>query len=168
MKRNKTKFICIFTILVLICCVLMPPKIVQAKDDKKYTVNYVASKEYKNKWGIKKITKTEAKMLAKIVYLEARVESDKGEQAVVEVVLNRVSSKKFPGSIKKVLSQKNQFSTYKIRNKAKVREKELRNIYKVLNGQTNILKNKKTVFFGTRPYNKKIQLKYKHHYFCRY
>lgn len=168
MKRNRIKYISVFTVLVLICCVLMPPKIVQAKDNKKYTVNYVASKEYKNKWGIKKITKTEAKMLAQIVYLEARGEGDKGEQAVVEVVLNRVSSKKFPGSIKKVLSQKNQFSTYKIRNKAKVREKELRNIYKVLNGQTNILKNKKTVFFGTRPYNKKIQLKYKHHYFCRY
>lgn len=54
MKRNRIKFISVFTVLVLICCVLMPPKIVQAKDNKKYTVNYVASKEYKNKWGIKK------------------------------------------------------------------------------------------------------------------
>ena len=92
MKKNKIRFLSILTVLVLTCCFLKPPKIVQAKDNKKYTVNYVASKEYKNKWGIKKITKTEAKMLAQIVYLEARGEGDKGELAVIEVVLNRVSS----------------------------------------------------------------------------
>jgi len=162
MKKNK-----LILALLLICCLLVSSVPVQASSTNTYTVNKVASKTYKNRWNIKKISKSDAKLLAQIVYLEARGEGDKGEQAVVETILNRVHSKKFPNSIKKVLSQKNQFSTYKNRNKAKVRSKELKNIYKVLNGQTKIL-SKKAVFFGTRPYNKKIELKYKHHYFCRY
>ena len=154
--------------LLLICCLFVTSMPVSAaKSSTTYTTSKVASKTYKNRWGIKKISKSDAKLLAQIVYLEARGEGDKGERAVIEVVFNRVNSKKFPNSIKKVLSQKGQFSTYKYRNKAKVRSKELRNIYKVLNGDSHIL-SKKVVFFGTRPYNKKVELKYKHHYFCRY
>lgn len=162
MKKNK-----IILTLLLVCCLFVSSVPVQASSNNTYTVSKVASKTYKNRWGIKKISKADAKLLAQIVYLEARGEGDKGEQAVIEAIFNRVSSKKFPGSIKKVLSQKNQFSTYKYRNKAKVRSKELKNIYKVLNGDTKIL-SKKAVFFGTRPYNKKLELKYKHHYFCKY
>lgn len=161
-KRNK-----LFMALLLVCCLFVTSMPVCAKSSTTYTINKVASKTYKNRWGIKKISKSDAKLLAQIVYLEARGEGDKGEQAVIETILNRVSSKKFPNSIKKVLSQKNQFPTYKYRNKAKVRSKELKNIYKVLNGNTKIL-SKKVMFFSTRPYNKKIELKYKNHYFCRY
>ena len=162
MKKRK-----IFMVLLLICCLVITSMPVHAKSNTTYTVKKVASKTYKNRWGIKKITKSEAELLARIVYLEARGEGDKGERAVIETILNRVASKKFPDSIKKVLSQKNQFSTYKYRNKAKVRSKELKNIYKVLNGDSKIL-TKKVVYFGTRPYNKKIELRYKNHYFCRY
>ena len=156
-----------FVVILMVCCLLVPPVSVQAAP-KKYTTTTVSNQKYSNRWKIKKITKSEAKLLAQIVYLEARGEGNKGEQAVLEVIFNRVASKKFPNTIKGVLSQKNQFSTYKYRNKAKVRSTELKSIYKVLHGDTKILKNKKTVFFGTRPYNKKIELKYKHHYFCRY
>lgn len=162
--RNKKKRI--FLSLLLICSlIVMSSTPVEAKT--KYTVNYVASQKYSNRWGIKKISKSEVKVLAQIVYLEARGEGDKGEQAVIETILNRVKSSKFPNSITKVLSQKNQFTTWKNRNKAPVRAKELKNIYKVLNGKTKIL-SKKAVFFSTRPYNRKIELHYKHHYFCRY
>lgn len=164
---GKLKHWKIFVVILMVCFLLVPPVSVQAAP-KKYTTTTVSSQKYSNRWKIKKITKSEAKLLAQIVYLEARGEGNKGEQAVLEVIFNRVASKKFPNTIKGVLSQKNQFSTYKYRNKAKVRSTELKNIYKVLNGETKILKSKKTVFFGTRPYNKKVELKYKHHYFCRY
>lgn len=162
MKKNK-----IIIALLLVCCLFTVSMPVSAKSNTTYTVNKVVSKTYKNRWGIKKITKSEAQLLAQIVYLEARGEGDKGEQAVIETVFNRVASKKFPNSITKVLSQKNQFSTYRYRYKAKVRSNELENIDKVLNGQTNRV-SKKVLFFGTRPYNRKVEWRYKNHYFCRY
>lgn len=66
--------------------------------------------------------------LARAVYFEARGESLKGQQAVAEVVLNRVDDPRFPGSICGVVQQSNsrgcQFSWYcdgradKIRNAA--------------------------------------------------
>lgn len=164
--RSKRKII---VGLLLICCLVVSsmPVSVQAKSKTKYTVDYVASKTYNNRWGIKKVTKEEVRCLARIVYLEARGEGDKGEQAVIETILNRVAHKKFPNKITKVLSQKNQFTTWRKRFNAPVREKELKNIYKVLNGKTSVV-SKKVVFFSTRPYNRKIELHYKHHYFCRY
>ena len=163
---GKLKHWKIFVVILMVCCLLIPPVSVHAAP-KKYTTTTVSNQKYSNRWKIKKITKSEAKLLAQIVYLEARGDGDKGEQAVIEVIFNRVASKKFPNTIKGVLSQKNQFPTYKYRNKAKIRSKELKNIYKVLHGDTKIL-SKKAVFFGTKPYNKKVELKYKSHYFCRY
>ena len=97
-KRNK-----LFMALLLVCCLFVTSMPVCAKSSTTYTVKKVASKTYKNRWGIKKISESEAKMLAQIVYLEARGEGDKGERAVIETVFNRVYSKKFPGSIKKVI-----------------------------------------------------------------
>lgn len=154
--------------LLISCLVLSSvPTTVQAKSKTKYTVSYVASKTYKNRWNIKKVTKEEVRNLARIVYLEAGNQGDKGEQAVIETIFNRVAHKKFPNKITNVLSQKNQFTTWKRRGRAPVREKELKNIYKVLSGKSYMV-SKKVVFFSTRPYNRKIELHYKDHYFCRY
>lgn len=51
------------------------------------------------------ISETERQELAKIIYLEARGESAGGQQAVAEVVLNRVISPDFPSSVHDVLYQ---------------------------------------------------------------
>ena len=54
---------------------------------------------------------TEIVMLSKLVYREARGIKSKAEQAaVIWCVLNRVDSKKFPNSIRAVVTQKNQFA----------------------------------------------------------
>lgn len=169
---------CIFITMFIMTLLLLFPMNSEAKSNTQttkttaakpnpYTVKKVSSKKYKNRWGIKKISQKELKTLAKIVYLEAGNQGDKGERAVIEVIFNRVASKKFPNSIMKVLSQKHQFSTWGYVNKGKLRTKEIKNIYKVLNGDTNIL-SKKAVFFSRGPYNRKIELHYKAHYFCRY
>ena len=43
------------------------------------------------------VTEEERELIARIVYLEARGEPTQGQQAVAEVILNRVAAEKFPG-----------------------------------------------------------------------
>lgn len=64
-----------------------------------------------------KYTKAELKYLTAIIYCEAGNQSTKGKVAVANVVLNRVKSKKYPNSIKKVIYQKYQFSPTRTKSK---------------------------------------------------
>lgn len=57
-----------------------------------------------------KVSDSELMLLAKIVHAESRGESDTGQQAVANVVLNRVASSKFPNTISAVIYQKGQFT----------------------------------------------------------
>ena len=56
------------------------------------------------------IDATEYELLARLVWLEARGEPAEGQQAVAEVVLNRVAADNFPGSVEEVIFQKRQFA----------------------------------------------------------
>ena len=56
------------------------------------------------------ITEDEYELLARLVWLEARGESAEGQQAVAEVVLNRVAADNFPDSVEEVIFQKRQFA----------------------------------------------------------
>lgn len=61
--------------------------------------------------------------MAEALYHEARGEGTRGQQAVAEVILNRVESRQFPSSVCGVINQPSQFSytiggTKPIRNKA--------------------------------------------------
>lgn len=49
------------------------------------------------------ITSAEREMIARLVYLEARGEPFDGQQAVAEVVLNRVAADNFPNSVESVI-----------------------------------------------------------------
>jgi len=51
--------------------------------------------------------------LSRVIYAESGNQSLEGKMAVGNVVMNRVESSRFPNTVKGVLSQKNQFSTYK-------------------------------------------------------
>ena len=53
----------------------------------------------------------ELELLACLVYAEAGIEDLHGKQLVVDVVLNRVDSDRFPDTITDVIYEKNQFST---------------------------------------------------------
>lgn len=55
-------------------------------------------------------TSSDLVWLARIVSAEAKGESQEGQIAVANVVLNRVASGRFPDSIREVIFQKNQFS----------------------------------------------------------
>ena len=50
-------------------------------------------------------------MLALLCMAEAEGECEKGKRLVIDTVLNRVDSKKFPNTIREVIYQKNQFTS---------------------------------------------------------
>ena len=58
----------------------------------------------------------EYELLKKIVAAESQTQELEGRKAVVEVIFNRVLSDDFPDTVKGVLSQKGQFSTWRMRN----------------------------------------------------
>ena len=113
------------------------------------------------------MTEDEIDLLAKIVWVEARGESEEGQMAVVEVIFNRMTSDLFPDTLYDVLSQKNptQFSSWKLRDKAAPTEKEYNSIYEVLNGNTEILRED-TLYFATKKLKKGLDVKIGDHYFC--
>ena len=121
---------------------------------------------YENRWGIQ-LTEEEIDLLAKILWVEARGESEAGQKAVVEVIFNRMISEEFPDTLYDVLSQKNptQFASWKLRDSAKPTEKEYASIYEVLTGKTSITKND-TVYFATKKLTRNLDVKIGGHYFC--
>ncbi len=66
-------------------------------------------KEEKLPYHISDYSKKELQILERIVEAEAGDQSVKGRIMVADVILNRVSSKEFPNTIKKVVFQKNKF-----------------------------------------------------------
>ena len=62
------------------------------------------------------LTDDEKYLIYQITFLEAGNQSMEGQRAVVEVILNRVLSDKYPNTIKEVLSQSGQFVTWSYRN----------------------------------------------------
>lgn len=58
-------------------------------------------------------SESDINLMAAIVYYEAGNQSMEGKQYVVDCILNRLDSKKFPDSIVEILSAPKQFTTYK-------------------------------------------------------
>ena len=117
-----------------------------------------------NRWNVS-LNESEMDTLAKIVELEAGNQSDLGQQAVVEVILNRITSANFPNDLIGVLSQKHQFSTWKYRDKAHPTSRVYANIATVINGGTEIFPFK-TVFFSRGKQNNRVQARIEDHVFC--
>lgn len=127
---------------------------------------YLSDIPVSNRWNIL-LSKSEKDLLARIVMLESANQSDEGQQAVVEVIMNRIYSDKFPDTLYGVLSQKNQFSTWKNRNskRAVPTEQVKQNIELVLNGGTNILPMD-TVYFSRGGENSRVERIIGDHVFC--
>ncbi len=119
-----------------------------------------------NRWNIE-LTEEEIDLLAKIVWVEARGESQTGQEAVIEVIFNRIVSDKFPNTLYDVLSQKNptQFASWRLRDSARPTEKEYNSIYKVLNGETSVV-GENTLYFATKKITRNLDVKIGGHYFC--
>ena len=79
----------------------------------------------KNRWGIS-LSEEEKELLAKIVWIEAAGEPVEGQQAVVEVVFNRMRSEWYPDTLYEVLGQEHpqQFCSFPYRDRAMPTEKD--------------------------------------------
>ena len=64
-------------------------------------------------WEEFNITETDWLLLTGMAYAEAGNQPDEGIKAVISVALNRKDDPDFPDTIEKVITQKNQFTTYK-------------------------------------------------------
>ena len=119
-----------------------------------------------NRWHIT-LSSDETELLARIVWLESQGEPVEGQQAVVEVVFNRMRSDVYPDTLYEVLSQKNpvQFCSFKNRDRAKPTQKEYDSIQQVLDGKTRILRDD-TMYFSTFPLTEHVEVKIGGHYFC--
>ncbi len=123
-----------------------------------------------NRWNVV-LNDNEFEILCRIVMLESGGESDIGQQAVTEVILNRVVNNSFPNDVVSVLGQRSggyaQFSTWRNvnSNRAIPSDRVKNNVHAVLNGETNILPYK-TVYFSRGPQNKRIQTRIGNHVFC--
>ena len=136
----------------------------EAAESKPSTVETTTGAE--NRWNIT-LTQEEIDLLAKIVWLESQGEPTEGQEAVVEVVFNRMASEKYPDTLYDVLSQGNptQFCSWKNRERANPTEKEYTSIHEVLNGNTHILRND-TLYFSTEPLTPRLDQKIGGHSFC--
>lgn len=124
----------------------------------------VAAVSYGNRWGIYP-TEDETYYLACILWLEARGEPNAGQQAVVEVVFNRVCHPAFEWSIVDVLAEPGEFVTWDYWYTAEPTDKEYANIQAVVDGQT-WWTDWNTVYFATSPYGDYVYDVIGNHYFC--
>ena len=101
------------------------------------------------------------------MWVEACGEPSEGQEAVVEVVFNRMCSPDYPDTLYGVLSQDDpvQFCSWKLKDTAKPTEKEYQSIYRVLYGQTAILRSD-TVYFSTFALTPQVDRKICCHCFC--
>ena len=112
------------------------------------------------------LTQDEVDLLARLVYLEARGECEAGQQAVAEVVLNRVLSDQFPDTVEDVIFQPGQFAPASLLDSTEAEPAQIEAVYAALSGENPILEPD-VVYFSTAPQNDRVFIKIENHWFCR-
>jgi len=110
------------------------------------------------------LTESEKKFIAKVVWVEARGESRKGQQAVAEVILNRLASEKFPNTLDGVVYAANQFNSAKFLNKAKPYQMQFEAVENALLGPYVLPED--VFYFATTAKTSKIWGRIGGHIFC--
>lgn len=113
-------------------------------------------------------TDEEIDLIAKILWLESRGEEDRGIAACTIVIFNRILHIGFGDTMLEVLSDKNEFSTWKLLDTAKPDERIYEIIEEVQRGDFDGLLTEDYVYFSTSPRNDKGTIKIGNHYFCKY
>lgn len=117
----------------------------------------------------KSYSESDLKYLTAIIYCEAGNQSYKGKVAVANVVLNRVDSKRYPNTIKKVLYQRYQFTpvgtkkwtnTLKLYDKNSKKLKACKKAAKAALEEKYVLKKEYLSFTG---YSKRLAQKHSNH-----
>lgn len=98
------------------------------------------------RYGSLKLTDAETKLLARLVYVEARGESEDGQQAIAEVVLNRFASGLFGDSVSAMINDESQFVPQKLLKDAKPGQAQYEAIDRALYGPYVL--PKEVMFYG--------------------
>ena len=115
------------------------------------------------------MTEEELRDLAEIIYHEARGESPEGQQAVAEVVFNRVIADNFPDTVHDVIRQGQgtsvlQFSTIKLLGTADPLQEQYDAINAALYGPSILPAD--VVFFSRKGENDRVWGRIGNHVFC--
>lgn len=98
------------------------------------------------RYGSLKLTDAETKLLARLIYVEARGESEDGQQAIAEVVLNRFASGLFGDSVSAMINDESQFVPQKLLKDAKPGQAQYEAIDRALYGPYVL--PKEVMFYG--------------------
>ena len=114
------------------------------------------------------ISDEEITELAALIWLEARGEPADGQQAVAEVVLNRVLSDEFPDTVHGVIYDTKygvQFTPYKRVANTTPTEAQYEAVHNALYG--DLILDEDVLYFSRGAYNSKVFIKIGGHVFCR-
>lgn len=110
------------------------------------------------------LTLAERQLLARVIWVEARGESPEGQQAVAEIVFNRLISDNFPNTLRDVIYGEGQFRSVKFLDDAKPDQAQYQAIEKALYGPYILPVD--VVYFARTPTNDKIWGTIGGHIFC--
>lgn len=110
------------------------------------------------------LNQEDRQLLARVVWVEARGESFEGQQAVAEVVLNRMASGKFSDSLRGVIYAEGQFRSVDFLDEAEPYQTQYEAVDRALNGPYVLPED--VYFFATYPTNDKMWGKIGGHIFC--
>ncbi len=110
------------------------------------------------------LTMEEEDILAQMVWVEARGESFEGQQAIAEIVLNRLVSEKFQDSVKGVIYAENQFRSTEFLEDAEPSSIQYEAVERALEGPYVLPMD--VVHFATYPVNKNVWGQIGGHIFC--
>lgn len=113
------------------------------------------------------MTNDEYELFAKCVEAEAGTEGFTGKQYVVDVILNRVDSDKYPDTITEVILQKNQFEVV---NDGRIYDiVPTGETYEAIDKELNHRQDYEITLFRTEYYHTfgTPKFQYKHHYFSK-
>lgn len=110
------------------------------------------------------LTLAERQLLARVIWAEARGESLEGQQAVAEVVLNRMLSSNFPNTLRDVIYGENQFRSVNKLEDAELSQAQYQALEKAIYGPYILPMD--VVYFATYATNNKIWGTIGGHIFC--
>ena len=110
------------------------------------------------------LTWEEQTLLAKVIWVEARGECPEGQQAVAEVVLNRMVSDNFPDTLSEVIFAEGQFNSAKFLDDADPGQAQYEALENALNGVSVLPID--VVYFARTPKTDKVWGQIGGHVFC--
>lgn len=110
------------------------------------------------------LTEAERELLARVIWVEARGECEEGQQAIAEVVFNRLTSDRFSDSLNGVIYGPGQFESVPYLEDAEPGQAQYDAIDHAMYGDLVLEKN--VFYFATAPTNENVYKQIGNHIFC--